>query len=272
MKFGFVLPFGSARMAVSAASAAEEAGWDGFFMWEPIWGVDPWVSLAAVAMATQKIRIGSMLSPLPILKPWKLASETATLDNLSGGRVILSVGLGAVDTGFARFGEETDRKIRAERLDEGLDVLTGLWRGQPFHYDGQHYHLTETDFMPPEPPVQMPRIPIWVVGAWGSSRSMARVIKWDGCIPTQKGPDGQWARATPEIIRSIRDFANEHRSSKEPLDIIQEGETPGANPEKASTILRSWSDAGATWWTETMWGSEDFSQVMQRIQQGPPRL
>ncbi len=126
MKYGFVLPSGDARTAAEFARAAEEAGWDGFFVWEAIWGTDAWVSLTAAAMLTSRIRLGTMLSPLPILRPWKLAGETATLDRLSGGRVILSVGLGAVDTGFGNFGEETDRKIRAEKLDEGLAVLTGL--------------------------------------------------------------------------------------------------------------------------------------------------
>jgi alkanesulfonate monooxygenase SsuD/methylene tetrahydromethanopterin reductase-like flavin-dependent oxidoreductase (luciferase family) len=272
MKFGFVLPFGSARMAVSAAMAAEAAGWEGFFMSEPVWGIDPWVSLAAVAMATQKIRLGTMLSPLPILKPWKLAGETATLDNLSGGRVILSVGLGAVETGFARFGEETDRGIRAERLDEGLDILTGLWRGQPFAYSGRQYHLQATDFMPPEAPIQKPRIPIWVVGAWGFRRSMERALKWDGWIPTQKDPDGRWVRASVETIRDIRTYALVNRPAGEPLDVVQEGETPGDDQERARAILSPWAEAGVTWWTETMWGTDDFSLVMQRIQQGPPGM
>ena len=126
MKFGFVLPKGDARTAAEFAYQAEAAGWDGFFVWEPVWGIDAWVSLAAAAMRTQRIRLGTMLSPLSRMRPWKLASETATLDNLSGGRVILSVGLGAVDTGFEAFGEVIDRTTRAELLDEGLEILLGL--------------------------------------------------------------------------------------------------------------------------------------------------
>lgn len=129
MRYGFVLPGGDAREAAELAGEAEAAGWDGFFVWDSVWGVDPWVSLAAAAVRTESIRLGTMLTPLSRRRPWKLAGETVTLDHLSGGRLVLSVGLGAVETGFAAFGEETDRKIRSELLDEGLDVLTGLWRG-----------------------------------------------------------------------------------------------------------------------------------------------
>src|SRR3970040_424415 len=137
MRYGFVLPFGDAKTAAECAHLAERAGWKCFFVWEPVWGIDAGVALTAAAMRTKRIRLGTMLTPLSRMRPWKLASETATLDNLSGGRVILAVGLGAVDTGFGAFGEVTDRKSRAELLDEGLDILTGLWRGQPFSYQGK---------------------------------------------------------------------------------------------------------------------------------------
>ena len=191
MKYGFVLPRGDARTAADFALAAESAGWDGFFVWEPVWGVDAWVSLTAAAMKTARIRLGTMLTPLSRMRPWKLASETATLDNLSGGRVILAVGLGAIDTGFAEFGEVTDRKQRAELLDEGLDILTGLWQGQPFNYQGKHYQIKETTFFLPAPPVQKPRIPIWVVGAWPAQKSLRRVLKYDGLLPAMLDDKGK---------------------------------------------------------------------------------
>jgi alkanesulfonate monooxygenase SsuD/methylene tetrahydromethanopterin reductase-like flavin-dependent oxidoreductase (luciferase family) len=152
LKYGFVLPSGDARTAADLARDAEVAGWDGFFVWEPVWGIDAWVSLTAAAMQTARIRLGTMLTPISRMRPWKLASETVTLDHLSGGRVIVAVGLGATDTGFAAFGEATDRKHRAELMDEGLDILTGLWQGQPFTYDGAHYKVQETSFNPPPPP------------------------------------------------------------------------------------------------------------------------
>ena len=201
MKFGYVLPGGSARFASEAAALADSAGWDGFFVWEPVWGVDAWVSLTAAAMVTQRIRLGTMVSPLSRMRPWKIASETATLDQLSNGRVILSVGLGALETGFVNFGEETDRKTRAELLDESLDVITGLWKGQPFHYEGKHYHIQPAGFFPPPPPVQTPRIPIWVVGLWQSARSMARVIKYDGILPAKGTRKANLARSYPQMSR-----------------------------------------------------------------------
>ncbi len=139
MQYGFVMPFGDARTAADLARLAEASGWDGFFVWEPVWGYDAWVCLTAAAMTTGRIRLGTLLSPISRMRPWKLASETATLDRLSNGRLILSVGLGAPETGFGEFGEVTDRKTRAELMDEGLDILTGLWAGQPFQYEGKHY-------------------------------------------------------------------------------------------------------------------------------------
>src|SRR5438105_4009831 len=123
MRYGFVLPWGDARTAADLAALAERHGWDGFFVWEPIWGVDAWIALAAAAMTTSRIRLGTMLTPLPRRRPWDVASQTATLDNLSGGRLILSVGLGAAHAGWLAFEPDPGRKVRAQLLDEGLEVL-----------------------------------------------------------------------------------------------------------------------------------------------------
>ena len=158
MNYGFVLPSGDARTAAEYAQVAEQAGWDGFFVWEPVYGWDAWIMLTAAAMRTTRIRLGTMITPLSRMRPWKLASETVTLDHLSGGRVTLTVGLGAIDVGFAEFGEETDRKTRAELLDEGLEIVTALWRGQPFTHDGKHYNVDGGHLLaPPLPPIQQPR-------------------------------------------------------------------------------------------------------------------
>jgi alkanesulfonate monooxygenase SsuD/methylene tetrahydromethanopterin reductase-like flavin-dependent oxidoreductase (luciferase family) len=276
MKYGFVLPAGDARTAADFAHDAEQAGWDGFFVYEAVWGIDAWVSLTAAAMRTERIRLGTDLTPLSRMRPWKLASETATLDNLSNGRVILAVGLGAIDTGFAEFGEVTDRKTRAELLDEGLDILTGLWRGQPFSYDGKHYQIRPTEFMPPPPPVQQPRIPIWTVGAWPRPKSMRRVLRCDGILPSVIEDGGQWRDTTPDDIRAIRAFVDANRNERGPFDIVIEGETPGDAPDQAAAIVRKWADAGATWWVETRWevprDAEGLKVVRERIMQGPPRL
>ena len=276
MKYGIVLPSGDARIAADFAYDAEQAGWDGFFVYEAAWGIDAWVSLTAAAMRTERIRLGTDLTPLSRMRPWKLASETATLDNLSNGRVILAVGLGAIDTGFAEFGEVTDRKTRAELLDEGLDILTGLWRGQPFNYDGKHYQIKPTSFYPPPPPVQQPRIPIWVVGAWSRPKSMQRVLRYDGILPDVIGDDRQRRDLTPGDMRAIKDFVASKRTETTPFDIVMEGETPGDDPARAATIVRQWADAGATWWIEARWqvprDADGLKIVRERILQGPPRM
>jgi hypothetical protein len=274
MKYGFVLPAGDARQVAELAQAAEKAGWDGIFVWEPVWGIDAWVSLAAAAMLTTRIRLGTMLTPLSRMRPWKLASETVTLDLLSHGRVILAVGLGAVDTGFAEFGEVTDRKQRAELLDEGLEILTGLWKGQPFQFTGRHYQVKPTEFMPPPPPVQQPRIPIWVVGAWPSRKSMDRALRYDGLLPNVLGEDGKvrMASPTPEDVRDMRAYIQENRAETTSFDIVVEGQTPGEDPERAIETVRPYAEAGATWWIEAMWEAGSLDEVLERIRQGPPNL
>jgi alkanesulfonate monooxygenase SsuD/methylene tetrahydromethanopterin reductase-like flavin-dependent oxidoreductase (luciferase family) len=276
MKYGFVLPAGDARTAADFAYDAEQAGWDGFFVYEAVWGIDAWVSLTAAAMRTERIRLGTDLTPLSRMRPWKLASETATLDHLSNGRVIVAVGLGAIDTGFAAFGEETDRKTRAELLDEGLDILTGLWRGQPFSYDGKHYKIKETTFFPPPPPVQQPRIPIWTVGAWPRMKSMRRVLRCDGILPVVMDEQDKWRDLTPDDVRAIKDYVAANRSETSPFDIVIEGETPGDDRVKAAAIVGKWADAGATWWIESRWelphDSDGLKEVRKRILQGPPQV
>jgi alkanesulfonate monooxygenase SsuD/methylene tetrahydromethanopterin reductase-like flavin-dependent oxidoreductase (luciferase family) len=276
MKYGFVLPSGDARTAANFAYVAEKAGWDGFFVWEPVWGIDAWVALTAAAMRTESIRLGTMLSPLSRMRPWKLASETATLDNLSNGRVILSVGLGDLPTGFEEFGEVTERKIRAELLDEGLEIITGLWHGQPYNYTGKHYKIKEIDHSSPPSPIQQPRIPIWVVGAWPSMKSMRRALRYDGLLPTITIAKGESRSANPEEIRDMKVFIEANRTDHTPFDIVMDGETPGDDNEKAILTIRKWADVGITWWIETRWNEPRNSigqeVAYKRILQGPPRL
>jgi alkanesulfonate monooxygenase SsuD/methylene tetrahydromethanopterin reductase-like flavin-dependent oxidoreductase (luciferase family) len=273
VKYGFVLPFGDARTAANLAHETEQAGWDGFFILEPVWGVDAWVALTAAAMRTERIRLGTVLTPLPRRRPWKLASETATLDNLSHGRVILPVGLGDVDE-LEPFGEVTDRKTRAEMLDEGLDILTSLWRGRPFRYSGKHYQVQVTRSMLPLPPVQQPRIPIWVVGAWPSEKSMQRALRYDGLLPQVlkpiKGAGRSAQKADTADLRAMRAYIAEHRADLTSFDIVIEGETPGDDKLEAAKIVSQWAEAGATWWLEALWDANTQGDVRKRIQQGPP--
>lgn len=265
MKFGFVLPSGDARVAADVAREAEKAGWDGFFAWEAVWGVDAWVSLTAAAMVTERIRLGTMLTPIARMRPWDLAAKTTTLDNLSRGRVTLAIGLGAPDTGYEAFGEVTDIRTRAELTDEGLDILTGLWKGQPFNYDGKHYTIRETTFNPPPPPVQQPRIPIWVVGVWPRMKSMRRVLRYDGLIH-QGGPD---------TLPTARAWIEAHRTASAPFEYVVEGETPGDDRAAQRAVIEPWEQAGATWYNEAMWQLPDtpdkLDRILTRVRQGPPR-
>ncbi|MEM8529869.1 MAG: LLM class flavin-dependent oxidoreductase [Chloroflexota bacterium] len=274
MQYGFVLPWGDATTAMALAQEAEAAGWDGFFMWDPVWGIDPWISLAAIAVKTERIRLGTLITPLSRCRPWKLASETVTLDHLSHGRLTLSVGLGAIDSGFEVFGEETDRRTRAELLDEGLDILTGLWRGELFDYDGKHYQVKDMEFLTPAPPppLQSPRIPIWVVGAWPRPKSMQRVMRYDGLLPTMIDATGTHITPTPDDIHAMKEYVEEHRSLTTPFDIIIEGETPTDDPQQATSQVYPYAEAGATWWMEGQWSAKNIEDVRKRIVQGPPRI
>ena len=176
MKFGFVFPKADIFKAIEYAIEAEESGWDGFFVWEPTYGIDAWVTLAVIARETRTMRIGTLLSPISRMRPWKIASEVISLDILSKGRITLCVGLGAIDTGFNELGEKTDRKIRAELMDEGLEIMNGLWKWDLTDYKGKHYtikNLKECSFFTRHPPprlIQTPRVPIWVVGAYSSKK------------------------------------------------------------------------------------------------------
>ena len=187
MMYGFVMAYGDARAAAELAALAEEHGWDGFFVWESIWGIDAWAMLAAAAMTTERIRLGTMLTPLPRRKPWDVAGQASTVDNLSDGRVILSVGLGVTgEDRFWIFEDDPGRKVRAELMDESLAMLQYLWRDQPFDFDGKHYRARKLETLvppAPPPPVQQPRIPTWVVGAWPRTKSMRRAALQDGWLP-----------------------------------------------------------------------------------------
>lgn len=275
MQYGFIIPRGDVDTIVAMATEAEEAGWDGVFYWDGIYiesmgeMYDPWVVLAAIALRTQHIRIGAVLTPPSRRRPWKLARETVTVDHLSHGRLVLPVGLGALDDGgFSKVGEVTDRKVRAQLLDEGLEILTGLWSGQSFSFHGRHYHVDEMTFLPP--PVQKPRIPIWVVGAWPRTKSMQRVLRYDGLLPTKINPDGSGGEVTPDDIRAMKAYIAEHRTQATPFDIVWEGETPGNNRNEACDIIKPYVDAGITWWMESRWSIEDIDVVRTRIRQGPP--
>ena len=258
---------------VRLARDAEAAGWDGFFIWDVFRGdaqvptpvVDSWITLAAIATATERIRIGPMVTPLPRRRPWKLARESASLDHLSGGRLILGVGIGDQPSEFSRFGEEADARVRGRMLDEGLEVLTGLWSGEPFSFSGEYYQIEHALLLPR--PLQQPRIPIWVGGTWPRKPSFRRAARWDGVFPgSQRG------NLTLEELHDMRAFIQQHRTTEAPFDVMVGGDVPIDDPVMAREILTAYSAAGVTWWIEGIgeWRG-DVDAMAAFIRGGPPR-
>jgi Luciferase-like monooxygenase len=291
MRFGVTLPnVGTAsdpHVLADLAHEAEQAGWDGAFLWDCVYvgdahseggqaACDPWIAMAAMSVATERIRIGPMVTPLSRRRPWKVARETATLDHLSDGRLILPVGLGAIDDGgFAKVGEVLDRKARAGMLDESLQILAGLWSGRPFSMEGEHYQVKEMTFLPT--PVQRPRIPVWVVAAWPRMKSMRRAARWDGVLPARMEADNSVSDMTPDDILALSAFVSENRpDGLHNFDIVMEGETPGDNAAEAAKIILPLQEAGVTWWLESVWASPETAGGLEgmrnRIRQGPPGL
>jgi hypothetical protein len=276
MRYGVILTGGPVHEQVELARLAEAAGWDGVFTWDGIHlgdkieVYDPWVLMSAFAMATERVRLGAIIQPLARRRPWKVAREAVTLDHVSKGRFNLIVGLGTADDGgFGRVGEPSSRRTRAERLDEALEILVGLWSGEPFGFAGRHYRFEPMAFRPT--PIQQPRIPIWVVGAWPSERSMSRVIRYDGLLPNVlTGEHGAAGKLTPTLLAEMRSWIASRRSL-EGFDIVVEGTTPADNPSAAVDTVTEWRDAGATWWVESDW-SMNARAVRRRIAAGPPRV
>jgi probable F420-dependent oxidoreductase len=276
MQFGLIVQttgiLGYAQPLVRLARDAEAAGWDGFFIWDVFGGdaqvptpvVDPWIALAAIAMATERIRIGPMVTALPRRRPWKLAREAASLDHLSSGRLILGVGIGHQPAEFSRFGEEADARVRGRMLDEGLEVLTGLWSGEPFSFSGEYYQVERALLLPR--PLQQPRIPIWVGGTWPRKPSFRRAARWDGVFPSS--PHGN---LTLEELHDLRAFIRQHRQTDVPFDLMVGGDVPVDDPVKVRETLTAYAAAGVTWWIEGIgeWrGNVDAMAAF--IQGGPP--
>jgi alkanesulfonate monooxygenase SsuD/methylene tetrahydromethanopterin reductase-like flavin-dependent oxidoreductase (luciferase family) len=286
MQYGMSLPpfgdFAEPHFLMDTARRAEAAGWDGFFLWDHIFfdpsfhpNLDPWVGLAAVATVTTKIRIGTLITPIPRRRPWKLARETVTLDRLSNGRLTLGVGIGGPeqwDIGF--FHEETDAKIRARKLDEGLDILTGLWTGKPFRYQGEYYQLEEMTFKPI--PIQSPRIPIRVGGGWPNKPPMRRAARWDGYVPIKEGG------MKPQDCRDMLAYIKQFRTSDAPFDLVG-GADLTDDPVEKRALMQEYADAGLTWWLEgihpwregldweAQWQPEYTRKMIDRIERGPVR-
>ena len=274
MKFAIYVPnfgpFGNARVLADLAREAESAGWDGFFIWDHvIWSspeeqpvVEPWVALTAIAMATERIRIGPIITPLPRRRPWQVARQAASLDQLSDGRLILGVGIGFDGYGdYTKFNETADSVIHGEMLDEGLTILDGLLSGDAFAFEGKHYQVKETQFLPK--PTQQPRIPIWVAGLWPGTKPFRRAAKWDGIAPLRKGPNDP---LEPDDYRDIAAYIKHHRDQKEQsFDMVG----PSGKPRPPQDELTQFEEAGVTWWKVGFGPSHSIEEVRQVIQLGP---
>jgi alkanesulfonate monooxygenase SsuD/methylene tetrahydromethanopterin reductase-like flavin-dependent oxidoreductase (luciferase family) len=255
------------------AREAEGAGWDGFFLYDQIASeaakpvIDPWVALTAIALDTERIRFGPLVTPLARRRPWKVAREAATLDRLSNGRMILGVGLGGDRHEFDDLGEASDPKIRAAMLDEALDVLTGLWSGTLFSYGGQYFRVREAQFLPP--PIQRPRIPIWVGGIWPNRAPFRRAARWDGAFPHYRDAEG--IRMMPvDQLRELRSFMRPLRAAEQPLEVILRNKAPSGDRARDAAIAASYAEAGLTWWLEGVEGRPQVDDVRRCIRQGPP--
>ena len=269
MRFAFNLPnygeFADVRVLAEIAAAVEAGGWDGFFVWDHMSPVffpgmleptaDTTVALSAIALATERIRFGPMVTPLPRRRVQKVAREFASLDHLSGGRVVLGVGLGVPpETEYAAFGEEPSQRHHAQVLDESLDVLTRIWSGEAVDYDGDVLHVHSVPLLPA--PVQRPRIPIWVAARWpGRDKPFRRAARYDGVFPIAPNPDQDFV--TPEQVRELRAVVGRDDDG---FDVVVNG-GPGVDPA-------AFAAAGTTWWIETYFRTDE---ALQRAREGPPR-
>lgn len=274
MRFGVSVPnIGELDTLIELGVAADAAGWDGFFLWDhlrfsrdfPVTVFDPWVTLGALAARTARVRLGTLVTPVARRRPWKLARETVTLDHLSGGRVVLGVGLGyPPDADFELVGEDPDDRVRATKLDEGLEVLTRLWSGEPFDFEGEHLHVRETEFHPS--PLQRPRIPIWVAGMWPNRAPFRRAARFDGVVPIGLDEHGMPASLDPEELAAVVRYVLAHRESADPFEVVH-----GGAPDP--TAIAASEAAGATWYLPDagVEGPGWERSTLELIRAGPPR-
>lgn len=285
MRYSMSVPnfgdFADPETFVEIAKAVEEAGWDGLFVWDHVVEqkgfereiADPWILLAAAAMATERIRLGTLVTPVARRRPQKLAREITTLDKLSNGRTILGVGLGVpIDDEYGSFGEPTDTKVLAGRLDEGLEVLDALWSGERVDYAGEHHTVRDVVFRPV--PVQQPRVPIWVGGIWPNRAPLRRAARWDGSVPMFTGG----FEAVPPPAGEVRAWHTAIQTRRAELghqghfEFVVGGMSA---PAAAMDVIGPLADAGATWWDERMPfdGEVDKADpIRRRIEKGVPRI
>jgi alkanesulfonate monooxygenase SsuD/methylene tetrahydromethanopterin reductase-like flavin-dependent oxidoreductase (luciferase family) len=267
------------RTLAELARLAEVSGWDGVFLEDYIVhhsarGIpttDPWVALAAMAASTSRVRLGTEVTPLSRRRPWKVAREVATLDHLSDGRVILGVGLGDTnDPGYGGVGEVTATRVRAELLDESLEIIAGLWTGKPFSFSGRHYRVDEMTFLPR--PLQTPRVPIWIGGGWPNPGVKKRAPRWDGvCAYIELGTFEGWEDQSPAYVAEVRALVERERDSIDDYAIVTGGRARDDDWDRDREIIAGLDRAGATWWVEYVPADVDMAGQQEAVARGPLR-
>lgn len=270
MRFGISVPnfgeYSDPTAVTDLAVAAEGSGWHGFFVWDhivvsdgtPV--ADPWVILTAVALSTETIEIGPMVTPVPRRRPWVLARQATTVDHLSDGRLILGVGIGfPPDVEFGTFGEPIDERERADMLDEGLDILEGMWSGDVFSFAGEHFTVEPTRFAPR--PAHRPRIPIWVAAGWGSPRPIRRACRYEGVFPV-KWDMTDW---TPTEVEELRETIVEMRGDADHFEIAI-----GGSLQAATQRFSDYEAAGATWYLAGPGQTDSIEDLRRTIALGTP--
>jgi alkanesulfonate monooxygenase SsuD/methylene tetrahydromethanopterin reductase-like flavin-dependent oxidoreductase (luciferase family) len=275
MRFGVGLPtvgeFGDPAALVDLAVAADQAGWDGVFFWDHLLSAEPgWpvanstVVLAAAAARTTRVRLGVLVNCVARRRPAQLAAETASLDALSGGRVVFGASIGSYEDEWTRFGADGSAATRAAILDESLDVIDRLWSGESVDHSGPHLRVDGVTM--PLRPVQRPRVPIWIGGRWPARAPFRRAARWDGVMPTHRD-HGLGETMPPADLAAIVAYVQEHRAATAaPLDVILEGRT-----EPGSPVPAAYQQAGLTWWIEAQgWWRGNLQAAHTRIAAGPP--
>jgi probable F420-dependent oxidoreductase len=262
------------NVLVELAVAAESAGWDGFFVWDillpagdettPV--ADPWIALAAIAARTQRIRIGALVTPLPRRQPWTVAKQVATLDALSGGRVIFGAGIGWKDDEFTRFGRPAQPAVRAEMLEEALEILDAAWRGERVAFHGTHYTLDGVMLRPE--PVQRPAPPIWLAAGWPHRRPLRRAARGDG-VYLMTDNQATHERLTPDDVREAVEAIRSLRPDLAGFDVAVNSDTGDLDPTAAAAAVQGLVDAGATWIVELT--PETLDEHRALIARGPVR-
>lgn len=269
--FGF---FGEARPLIDTAVLAEECGWDGFFVYDHIVpfpgravnSVDTWTVLAAVADRTELV-LGPMVTPAARRLPWELARQAVAVDRLSGGRLVLGVGLGAASD-FDAFGDSSNAIERGDRLDESLSLLREFWSGEPVDHAGTSWRISGARLVPSP----IGHVPIWAAGRYGSRRPLRRAARFDGFFPINT----KWDPAdllTPAQLAEMLAVIRAERGDLEGFEVVAAGYSESSSREAVTSRIAPYADAGATWWFETLEPRRGgLDELRERVRMGPPRI